>query len=245
MALVKIEAEEDGAGDSNCSADKAGELFSSVLESASDRCEIVVLEDDEDILCDSPHNMKRGLAPEVKVSSPPADWVPDRVKLECAEPASFLVLDNPGGWGQYTFRPKFHNKAKEKDIKKGQYSHHALPTGARPVLADDKGKREKAGWNFLYKGWSNPKNSKFRSGASYEDPFPDCRKGNLDYDLLKHMGLTKARLEQHDALFFFQLLFPICNPAKSGITDDPRMPFYSKVENWSQKYAATMGIGGS
>jgi hypothetical protein len=23
------------------------------------------------------------------------------------------------------------------------------------------------------------------------------------------------------------------------------MPFYSKVENWSQKYAATMGIGGS
>jgi hypothetical protein len=60
------------------------------------------------------------------------------------------------------------------------------------------------------------------------------------------MGLTKARLEKHDALFFFQLLFPICNPAKSSITNkDPRMPFYSKVENWLQNYAATMGIGGS
>jgi hypothetical protein len=59
------------------------------------------------------------------------------------------------------------------------------------------------------------------------------------------MALTKARVEQHDTLFFFQLFFPICDPAKSGITDNPRMPFYSKVENWSQKYAATVGIGGS
>jgi hypothetical protein len=41
--------------------------------------------------------------------------------------------------------------------------------------------------------------------------------GNLDYDLLKHMGSTKARLEKHDALFFWQLLFPICDLAKSGI----------------------------
>jgi hypothetical protein len=71
MALLKIEAEEDGDGDSNCSADKAGELFSSLLELASDQREIVVLEDNKDMLCDSPHNMievKRGLAPEVKVS---------------------------------------------------------------------------------------------------------------------------------------------------------------------------------
>jgi hypothetical protein len=177
MALVKIEAEEDSDSDSNCSAAKAGELFSSVLEPASDQREIVVLEDDDDILCDTPHNMikvKRGLAPEVKVSAPPADWVPDRVKLECAEPASFLVIDNPGGWGQYTFCPKFHNKAKGKDIKKGQYCHHVLPTGARPVPAEGKGKREKAGWNLHYTGWSNPENSNLRSGASYKDPFLDC-----------------------------------------------------------------------
>jgi hypothetical protein len=154
----------------------AGELFASVLESASDRGEVVVLEDNEDIFCDSPHNMieiKRGLAPEVKVSAPPADWVPDRIKLACAEPESFLVIDNHGGWGQYTFRPKFHNKAKGKDIQKEQYSHHALPTGARPVPADNEGKREKAGWAFHYKGWSNDDNANLRSGASCKNPSPD------------------------------------------------------------------------
>jgi hypothetical protein len=130
---------------------------------------------------------------------------------------------------------------------KGQYSHHALPTGgARPVPANDEGKREKAGWGFHYKkGWLNPANSKFKSGATYKNPFPDSQKGDLDYDLLKHMGLNKVRLEKHDTFFFWQLLFPICNPAESGIPDNPRMPFYSNLEAWSQKYAAHMGIGGS
>jgi hypothetical protein len=59
------------------------------------------------------------------------------------------------------------------------------------------------------------------------------------------MGLTKDRLMKHDASFFWQLLFPVCGPAQSGITNDPRLPFYSKVEGWSQKYAASIGIGGS
>jgi hypothetical protein len=191
---VKIEAEEDGDGDSDCSAAKAGELFASMFESASDRREVVVLEDDKDIVCDSPHNMieiKRGLAPEVKVSAPPADWVPDHIKLECAEPSSFLVIENPGGWGQYPFCPKFHNKAKGKDIKKGQCSRHALPTGARPAPVDNEGKREKAGWAFHYRVWSNHENANFRSVALYKNPFPDTKKGILDFVLLKHMGLTK------------------------------------------------------
>jgi hypothetical protein len=117
--------------------------------------------------------IKRSLAPEVKVSAPPANWVPDRIKLECAKPASFLVIDNPGRWGQYMFCPKFHNKAKGKDIKKGQYSHHVLPTGARQVPADNQGKREKAGWAFHCKGWSNCENTNFRSSVSYKNPFPD------------------------------------------------------------------------
>jgi hypothetical protein len=99
---------------------KLGELSSSVLDLASDRHEVVVLEDNNDILCDTPHKMikiKRGLAPEVKVSA--------------------------------------------------QYSHHALATGARPVPADNKGKREKAGWDFHYKEWPNPENLKYRSGALF------------------------------------------------------------------------------
>ena len=59
------------------------------------------------------------------------------------------------------------------------------------------------------------------------------------------MGLTKGKLLKHDAFFFWQLLFPICDQAFSTIENDPRLPFYSKVEKWSQKYAATQGIGGS
>ena len=59
------------------------------------------------------------------------------------------------------------------------------------------------------------------------------------------MGLTKDKLLKHDAFFFWQLLFPICDPRFSKIENDPRLPFYSKVEKWTQKYAATQGIGGS
>jgi hypothetical protein len=148
MTIVKIEAEEEGEGDSKCSADKADKLFDAALQSVNDRLENVILEDNSDILCDTPHNMieiKRGLGTEVKASAPPADWVPDRIKVECEEPASFLDIDNPGDWGQYTFCPKFHNKAKGKAVRKGQYSHHALPTGARPVPANNKGKGRRLG----------------------------------------------------------------------------------------------------
>jgi hypothetical protein len=176
MELVNEEANEDSDGDSNCSAAEADEFFASALESASERLEVLVLEDDADIIGDTPHNMieiKRGLDPEVKVSEPPADWVPERIKVEFAEPELFVEVDNPGGWGQYTFRPKFHRQAKGKEIKKGHYSHHALPTGARPVPADADGKREKAGWEFHYQGWSNVEEAAFRSGATYENPFPE------------------------------------------------------------------------
>ena len=113
------------------------------------------------------------------------------------------------------------------------------------VPPDAEGRRQKAGWDFHYTGWSQSDGFMFRSGATYDDPFPDSRKGNLDYALLKHMGLTKDKLLKHDAFFFWQLLFPICDPRFSKIENDPRLPFYSKVEKWTQKYAATQGIGGS
>ena len=99
-----------------------------------------------------------------------------------------------------------------------------------------------AGWEFHYDHWENPDGARFRSGATRHNPFPANRKGNLDYDLLKKMGLTKERLVSHDALFFWQLLFPICDPEKSGIADDPRIPYYSSVEKWSTLYAASLGI---
>jgi hypothetical protein len=99
--------------------------------------------------------------------------------------------------------------------------------------------------DFHYDKWENPDDAKFQSGTMGNSPFPDNRKGKLDYDLLKKMGLTRTRLENHDALFFWQLLFPICDHKKSGIPEDPRTPFYSKVEIWTTKYAVTQGLLGT
>jgi hypothetical protein len=49
-----------------------------------------------------------------------------------------------------------------------------------------------------------------------------------------------------DALFFLKLLLPIGDQRKSGIKDDPRLPsYYSEVECWKQKYATSIGLGGS
>ena len=111
---------------------------------------------------------------------------------------------------------------------------------------DEEGHRKTAGWHFHYDKWSGNDNAtKFRSGATRLNPFPDSRKGYLDYDLLKKMDLNKTRLVNKNAFFFWQLLFPVCDPTKSGIDDDPRCPFYSEVEKWSQKYAASQGLFGA
>jgi hypothetical protein len=55
------------------------------------------------------------------------------------------------------------------------------------------------------------------------------------------MGLTKTRVLNKDA-FFWQLLFPVCDPKMSGIVDDARLPFYSEVVKWTNKYAASIGM---
>ena len=52
-------------------------------------------------------------------------------------------------------------------------------------------------------------------------------------------------MDDKDFLFFYQLLFPMCDVGKSGIVDDPRMSYYSEVEKWTQMYASAIGLGGS
>ena len=55
----------------------------------------------------------------------------------------------------------------------------------------------------------------------------------LDADKLIQHGLTKNRMmndmELPDAAFFYQLILPYCDPEKSGIANDKRKPFYTKV----------------
>lgn len=45
-------------------------------------------------------------------------------------------------------------------------------------------------------------------------------------------------MEKKDALFFYQLLLPICDPEQSGIVDDPRVGFYVPVSTHSNKDAS-------
>jgi hypothetical protein len=75
--------------------------------------------------------------------------------------------------------------------------------------------------------------------------FPESRKGMLDADLLETLGLPKERMVKADALFFHQLLLPMCDPKMSGIAANPCKPFYSKVEMFSNLYAIQIGLGGS
>ena len=118
--------------------------------------------------------------------------------------------------------------------------YHALPTGATPVPLKD-GKRSVAGWDFHYQGWKLDENhpTKFRSGATKDDPFPECRKGSLDGAVLEKLSLESGRMSEDDgapdALFFLQLLLPISKT--TGIEDDPRKPFYPQVAQWSNLYA--------
>ena len=151
--------------------------------------------------------------------SAPEDWTPPKPATGFDHP-KFEDIDNPGGWSNYTFQAKY----KRKGNKVTDYMYHALPTGATPVPLNKDGKRSVGGWEFHYQGWKLDENhpTKFRSGATKDDPFPECRKGSLDGAVLEKLGLDGGRMCEDDgapdSLFFFQLLLPI----STGIDDDPR-----------------------
>jgi hypothetical protein len=191
---------------------------------------------------------------------PEEGWVPKKADSNKGE-VPFQEVDNPGGWSPYTFRPVFSSnknkrrseddslsdkeindtsKSKKKKGSGGQYLHHAMPCGAIPVPQDGTtGKRMLGGWEFFYQGWqhSNPTEENCRKGSNRDIVFPEGREVRLDGEYLKKMGLTKKRMEECDALFFYQLLVPICHPAFSGIPDDGRMGYYDEVANCSNEYA--------
>jgi hypothetical protein len=145
----------------------------------------------------------------------------------------WIILDNPGGWCLYTFRPMFEQRG-------GKYICHAMPAGAVPVPINAvTGKREAGGYEFFYQGWKqeNPTRKNCRFDATREDLFPTCRDSKLDVTFLKKMGLSKQRMGQCNALFFYQLLLPIVDPAMSGINGDTRMGYYEDVARNTNMYA--------
>ncbi len=61
---------------------------------------------------------------EIPIPKVPEDWVPPVRKVDKGEPP-FSLVDNPGDWPQYAFRPEF--------AKDGTYKRHSLPTNAMPL----------------------------------------------------------------------------------------------------------------
>jgi hypothetical protein len=181
-----------------------------------------------------------GAPPGWKLPQPADSWNPNRpIKADKLEP-EFTAIDNPGNWDPYTFQPTFLKTAG------GRYFGHQLPTGAMPVpVNQETSTRSHSGWEFHYQGWkrTDADPPAFRDGATRDNLFPESRKGSLDKDLLIKLGLTPDRMkddsDRPDALFFYQLLLPICDPAQSGVVNDPRKGFYTEVAVMSNSYAIT------
>ena len=176
-----------------------------------------------------------------KVPKAPDNWV--RPAKRTQDEPDFSEVDNPGGWSEFIFRPVYQRVAGSNNKK---YLRHELPTGCSPVPINEDGKRMENGWEFFYSGWR----SKFmpRRGGTASELFPQERRSSLDYSYLKRLGLTKDCLfltdsSEPDALFFFQLLLPMCNPKQSGVEDDNRMSYYDDVMRFSNIYRYEKNIG--
>ena len=180
-----------------------------------------------------------GAPPGWKRPGVPEDWTATSGIKTGTKTPRFDRVDNPGGWSSYTYQPKY--KKKPGNGNGYEYMYHASLAGATVVPKNKRGQREEHGWTFDYDGWDVDGIPRYRSGATKENMFPDCRKGCLDGDVLKLLGMSAERMLQDDgapdALFFYQLLFPIVNPNNSGIPNDPRKAFYSQVSLFTNLYA--------
>lgn len=179
-----------------------------------------------------------GAPPGWKPPGPPDSWKLPEPKPGRGEPP-FSEVDNPGCWSSYVYQPVFDKSGKKA------YSHHALPTGATVVPENDKGERSVNGWDFYYEGWMRlpGEGVSCRHGATRANMFPDERKGSLDKDVLLKLGMSPERMSNEnkvpDALFFYQLLLPICDTSEkhSEVKNDPRKSFYYDVSKFTNQYA--------
>jgi hypothetical protein len=50
---------------------------------------------------------------------------------------------------------------------------------------------------------------------------------------IRKYGMSKQRMVSKDALFFHQLLLPMCAPSKSSIPEYGRQTYYTSMMNWN------------
>jgi len=206
------------------------------------------------------------------------DWKMAKPKTKKGKPTQFEQIDNPDNWPPFAYHPKFKataakNKKKgtyeatrvkgkktktnknAKDtrptmVAASKHLYHSLPIRVTPVPLTN-GKREVENYAFNYDGWVNDR-TPFCDGATRDNLFLQACGGSLDRDMLHYLGLTLSRMEEPhrspDALFFHQLMLPICNIDNEKlmtVTKDPHKCFYSNVSRWSNLYAAgELGILG-
>ena len=245
---VLEEEEEMGCGnDSDFDADELDDLNDRMKEInigtdvTPDDTNEIVLDSSDNFVYVGKGTVKDNVGNLMKIASVPDDWVTPKHNEERGEP-EYINVDNPGEWDSFVFRPKFK---KEKGEMK--YNGHYLPSGCVPVPVNEDGHRKLGGWEFHYKGWQAGMDMYEGMSRKYADftLLPNARMGYLDKDALKKLGMSKTRMDTKDFLFFYQLLLPICDISKSGIANDPRLSYYSNVEEWSNMYACKLGLGGT
>ena len=147
----------------------------------------------------------------IKLLSIPDNWKPKKSNNTLKE-QPFAKVDNPGECPEYCYTPKFDGKGKGR-----KYIHHSLPTVTMPVTTKVKSKSRKVDdLKFYYDGQKTVSSAVLsRHGANTTDLFLEERHGILDGEKLKRMGLTANKVKNDvgllDALFFHQILLPICD----------------------------------
>ena len=171
------EAEEGDGGDSDIEGDDFDLHDTSMMEALQERTEDFLEGDNDSALVQDTnvnsillHQGILRVPANVTIPGTPSDWVAPAAKSAQGEP-DFHLVDNPGNWSDFTFRPQFKTPS-------GPYICHALPTGATPV-PETNGKRVVGDWEFHYSGWTPPPDGSTpnRSGATSTNLFPDSRKG--------------------------------------------------------------------
>ena len=74
-----------------------------------------------------------------------------------------------------------------------------------------------------------------RVGATAENIKPADRGPKLDETLLESHGINDTTI--NSPLHFYQLLLPLCDPSRSGIRGDGRMPFWTTATDCTNMYA--------